>query len=678
MNDTRPTVSVVIPCYNYGRYLADAIDSVLAQTHPPCQVIVVDDGSTDNTREVVRQYAGTVEYLALLHSGVCRARNEGLLRVTGEFVVFFDADDQLDRRFLECTLKEIMREDRPRVDFIYTQKRHFGEADGVSTFPEFDIERLKRGNYIMMNSLLRTAVARSTGFDPMFAGGYEDYDFFLGIVFRGGIGRLLDAPLVNVRIHSASITAHCMCSCMARATTKRIFRKYGRFFTREDKQEALRCLANREMVTLIHARRRDASVGVRLRDTLYFVRAFVHQRHAELFKQMVYCFFPRYFFAREVRPADVFYLYRDTPERRDMLLRLQAGEASGLAGGQLFGFDELSKKGVSVDCNLRLPRSGSVRETVAGWVERAYAPRAGIGLGDYGSVRAHLPLMNRAKVVLATTDNVGLPAVRLKARGELKTPLVYISIGLPERLKVVEAKSPARAKRYRKRLSCVDRFVAYGHEEAEWLRQWMGDGTKVHFIPFGVDTMKWHPMEASGKGPDVLSIGADPMRDFGLLTEYARRHPERGVCLVTSRECAAELDPLPTNLRVKVRVPIEELKRLIADAKVVVFPVKENTYSGATTTLLQSMAMGKAVAVSRVGAIRDGYGFKDGVNVRWMEPGSLGSLTTAVDSLLADDELSRRLGEAARRHVVENLGWDRYVADLKRCWDGWLGQEKKE
>jgi glycosyltransferase involved in cell wall biosynthesis len=195
----------------------------------------------------------------------------------------------------------------------------------------------------------------------------------------------------------------------------------------------------------------------------------------------------------------------------------------------------------------------------------------------------------------------------------------------------------------------------------------MGDDADVRFIPFGVDTNKWLPEDVSAEVLDVLSIGADPMRDFGLLTEYAQRNPEVGVSLVTGRECAAELGPLPPNMRVRIRVPIEELKGMIARARVVVLPVKENTYSGATTTLLQCMAMGKAVAVSRVGAIREGYGLQDGVNVRWIESGSLESLSAAVNGLLADRGLRRRLGTAARRHVVENLNWDRYAAEMEKC-----------
>jgi len=79
------------------------------------------------------------------------------------------------------------------------------------------------------------------------------------------------------------------------------------------------------------------------------------------------------------------------------------------------------------------------------------------------------------------------------------------------------------------------------------------------------------------------------------------------------------------------------------------------------------MAMGKPVAVSRVGAIRDGYGFADGQQLRWMEPGSQESFTGVVDDLLADGPQRAKLGGAARRHVVQSLSWSRFVHEIQEC-----------
>ena len=91
--DPRPTVSVVIPTYNYGRYICETIDSALAQTYKPLEVIVVDDGSTDDTRERLAAYSDRIRYILQKNSGPAAARNTGIVAAQGEFVALLDSDD---------------------------------------------------------------------------------------------------------------------------------------------------------------------------------------------------------------------------------------------------------------------------------------------------------------------------------------------------------------------------------------------------------------------------------------------------------------------------------------------------------------------------------------------------------------------------------------------------------
>lgn len=86
-------VSVIIPAYNGDRYLAAAINSILAQTYQDYEIVVVDDGSTDNTPQVVQQYGGRVQYLSQANQGVAASRNLGLTASRGEYIAFLDQDD---------------------------------------------------------------------------------------------------------------------------------------------------------------------------------------------------------------------------------------------------------------------------------------------------------------------------------------------------------------------------------------------------------------------------------------------------------------------------------------------------------------------------------------------------------------------------------------------------------
>lgn len=95
--EVRPLASVIIPCFNAGRFVVDAIESALAQTYRPLEVIVVDDGSSDDSLRRIRSYSGRVRVFSQEHRGAAAARNAGLHAARGRIIQFLDADDLLDR-----------------------------------------------------------------------------------------------------------------------------------------------------------------------------------------------------------------------------------------------------------------------------------------------------------------------------------------------------------------------------------------------------------------------------------------------------------------------------------------------------------------------------------------------------------------------------------------------------
>lgn len=104
--DKKPEVSVIIPSRNYGLFISESIESVLGQTYPPLEVIVVDDGSEDNTEEIVKRYSSDVKYIFLDKCGVGAARNAGIKNSSCEYIAHLDADDIWVNEKLEIQLEE--------------------------------------------------------------------------------------------------------------------------------------------------------------------------------------------------------------------------------------------------------------------------------------------------------------------------------------------------------------------------------------------------------------------------------------------------------------------------------------------------------------------------------------------------------------------------------------------
>ena len=196
------------------------------------------------------------------------------------------------------------------------------------------------------------------------------------------------------------------------------------------------------------------------------------------------------------------------------------------------------------------------------------------------------------------------------------------------------------------------------------MRNWLGlAGPRVVFVPFGVDVAAFRPEEAEPIA-DVLSVGIDPRRDFELLLSIAERNPELSFRIVASSDRGRSLGELPANVSLETDIPLERVRLLLAAARCVALPVRENSYSGATTTLLQAMAMGKPVIVSRTAAIAVGYELEDGVNCRLVEPGDEQAFERALVETLTGAAAASALGRRARQTVERSFSWERFTGAL--------------
>jgi glycosyltransferase involved in cell wall biosynthesis len=356
------------------------------------------------------------------------------------------------------------------------------------------------------------------------------------------------------------------------------------------------------------------------------------------------------------RRPTAFFLYRDSPLRRKAL-RLGAGAGERYS---LYGLDELAANGFGVEHSLDSAREPGFAARATGAALHRGVDLLGGYSGDFRSVLACRRALNRADVVFSTVDTVGIPLALLARAGVVRSPIVYAAIGLPERLEQLRNR-PARhlfESAYRR----LQAIVAYGWGEVDALRAWLGDdGSKVVFVPFGVDTTYFAPQPGRPAEADVVSIGMDPRRDFELLLRLAERLPERTFRVVASAEHARSFGTVPRNVAVETDVSFSTVRDRLAGARVVVLPVRDNSYSGATTVLLQGMATGKPIVVSRTAAIARGYHLEDDVNCRLVLPGDLAALEHSVSSVLADSEHAAALGGRARETVERHLSWDRYT-----------------
>jgi glycosyltransferase involved in cell wall biosynthesis len=354
--------------------------------------------------------------------------------------------------------------------------------------------------------------------------------------------------------------------------------------------------------------------------------------------------------------TSVFFLYRDSPERR----RALAAPPGSPERYALAGLDELGARGLNASHNLEREHPPGWARVVGASLKWALERAGGYG-GDFATVLASLRRANRADVVFSTVDTVGIPALLLRRAGRLRPPLVYVAIGLPERL--AHLRSERMRRLYASALARCEAVIAYSEHEAEVLREWVerhGVQARVEFLPFGVDVQSFRP-RAEEPRDDVVSVGADPHRDFALLVGVAIRMPETSFRIVTTPEHARALPSLPTNVAIETDLPFEEMRSRLASARVVGLPVRENSYSGATTVLLQALALGKPVVVTRTQAIASGYGLVDGENCRLVAPGDEEAFERALADLLDDDERARDLGAAARATVEQALSRERWL-----------------
>lgn len=200
-------ISVLVPCFNDGAYLADAIASVRAQTCQDFEIVIVDDGSTDPaTRSAVDALAGPgVRVLRTANRGLPAARNHAAAHASGGIFCALDADDRLAPEWFEKALAVL--DSRPDVSFVSHWLETFGDERWTWTPERCDLPSLLARNAVNGAALVRReAFEQAGGYDETMREGCEDWDFWLRLVERGHQGHIIPEVLFFYRRRAESMS----------------------------------------------------------------------------------------------------------------------------------------------------------------------------------------------------------------------------------------------------------------------------------------------------------------------------------------------------------------------------------------------------------------------------------------------------------------------------------------
>lgn len=205
MTEKQAKVSVVIPCFNDGKYIDEAVDSILAQTFQDFEIIIVNDGSTDDfTNELLKNYNKPKTTVLFKPNGhLSSARNHGIRYSKANYILPFDADDIFEPTYLEKAVKVL--DENPEIGVVTCDIRLFENAHGIWRSKSGDLMSLLAKNDICGNSLFRYQCWLDAGGYNEEMRGFEDWDFWIGVAKKNWKFYSIPEVLFNYRITSKSL-----------------------------------------------------------------------------------------------------------------------------------------------------------------------------------------------------------------------------------------------------------------------------------------------------------------------------------------------------------------------------------------------------------------------------------------------------------------------------------------
>ncbi|MCE7058042.1 glycosyltransferase [Algoriphagus sp. AGSA1] len=231
-----PIVSIIIPCYNQAHFLPETIESVFKSTYSNLEIIIVNDGSTDNTQEIAKDFTENHRNIYLLNQknhGVTHARNAGIEFSRGKYILPLDGDDLISSNYVGDAVEILER--RPKVKVVYCEAVKFdGKTQKPWNLKPFSLNALARDNMIFVSGIFRKS-------DCLAAGGYsenmkmgrEDWEFWIKMLKNGG--EVVKLPYIGFyyRLHAASKRKKTGTSQKKRERIAYLNEHHSDFFNRE-------------------------------------------------------------------------------------------------------------------------------------------------------------------------------------------------------------------------------------------------------------------------------------------------------------------------------------------------------------------------------------------------------------------------------------------------------------
>tara|TARA_R110002096_G_scaffold28177_10_gene85526 strand:- start:2679 stop:3458 length:780 start_codon:yes stop_codon:yes gene_type:complete len=191
-------VSIVIPCYNQGAYLEETVQSVLSSTYRPIQIIIVNDGSSDNSLQIAQKLSEKHKEISVLdqpNSGVAKARNTGIKAALGNYILPLDGDDLISPEYLEKAVETL--EQQAEVKVVYCQAVKFNSTlQKPWKLKSFSRNKLARDNMIFVSALFRKSDFLAIGgFSEDMTMGREDWEFWIKMLKDGG--EVIQLPFIG-------------------------------------------------------------------------------------------------------------------------------------------------------------------------------------------------------------------------------------------------------------------------------------------------------------------------------------------------------------------------------------------------------------------------------------------------------------------------------------------------